>query len=132
MEIAGWKRALSAGRPVFPGTGYFDTTVTGEGNGAAIPDQGRLLLESQLKAVRLMVAGTALAESPPSCRASPLVDLPEPAARRLEGGQDATESAAGVDAHQMPKVQHVPITLGRVADDGCLPGVVPARGRFQR
>ena len=35
MEIAGRKRALSGGRPVFPGTGYFDTTVTGEGNGAA-------------------------------------------------------------------------------------------------
>ena len=39
-------------------------------------------------------------------RASALVDLPEPAARRLEGGQDATESA----------VEDRPSTVGADSD----------------
>ena len=38
-----------------------------------------------------------------------------PAARRPKSGQDATESAAGVDTDQMAKVEHISVKLGRVA-----------------
>ena len=46
--------------------------------------------------------------------------------------EEASKTAAGVDAHQMAEVQHPPVNLGRVPHDNDLSGVMRPWRRIDR